>query len=82
MLRKDWYLEAMEDANIPLTRTEKEALAEENEIRVGRFDERRYIRKLERQAVPITKNQKKLMQMIACVDQIVLQIRSRNKEAK
>lgn len=80
MLRKSWYLEAMEDANIPLTRREKIALEGEKEILAGKFNEKRYIRRLERMAVPITKHQKYLMKVLALAYQEVLKIRDENDQ--
>ena len=80
MLRKSWYLEAMEDANIPLTKREKLALEGEKEVLVGKFNEKSYIRRLKRMGVPLTNHQTYLMKVLALAYDEVLKIRVENDQ--
>ena len=80
MLRKSWYIDAMADANIPLTKKERLALECEKEVRAGKFNEKRYIKNLEKMAVPITKHQKYLLKVLALAYEEVLKINVKNDE--
>ena len=79
MIRAKWYKELMDEAGIPLTKTEV-ALLDKMTSRRGKVQEQVYMYRLEKEtSSPLTQNQTVIMEMLAWVEKAVQMMKKRNE---
>ena len=79
MIRAAWYKELMDEAGIPLTKTEVDLL-DKMTSRRGKVQEQVYMYRLEKEtSSPLTQNQTVIMEMLAWVEKAVQMMKKRNE---